>query len=93
LSKTLTEKEKIYNIYLNLLPKKNVYLKYIKSNKKDISNEELAEFIDNLTQKQFEKLQNFFETLPSLKKEVDFKCGKCGYEEKIEIEGIQNFFG
>ena len=61
--------------------------------KKDISNEELAEFIDNLTQKQFEKLQNFFETLPSLKKEVDFKCGKCGYEEKIEIEGIQNFFG
>jgi hypothetical protein len=31
--------------------------------------------------------------MPKMKKTLDFKCGKCGYEEKIDVEGIQNFFG
>lgn len=60
--------------------------------RKDISDEELTEFIENLTQKQFAKVQEFFETVPSIKKQLDFKCNKCGYQEKILIEGIQNFF-
>jgi DNA-directed RNA polymerase subunit M/transcription elongation factor TFIIS len=60
--------------------------------RKDISDEELFEFIENLTQKQFAKVQEFFETVPTIKKELDFKCNKCGYEEKIMVEGIQNFF-
>ena len=60
--------------------------------RKDISDEELSEFIENLTQKQFAKVQEFFETVPAIKKELDFKCNKCGYEEKIMVEGIQNFF-
>ena len=60
--------------------------------RKDISDEELTEFIENLTQKQFAKVQEFFETVPAIKKELDFKCSKCGYQEKILIEGIQNFF-
>lgn len=34
-----TEKEKIYRIYCEMIPKKNVWLKYIKSNKKRISND------------------------------------------------------
>jgi hypothetical protein len=60
--------------------------------RKDISDEELSEFIENLTQKQFAKVQEFFETVPAIKKELDFKCNKCGYQEKIMVEGIQNFF-
>jgi hypothetical protein len=60
--------------------------------RKDIEESELIEFIENLTQKQFEKVQEFFETCPSIKKELDFKCNKCGYQEKIMVEGIQNFF-
>jgi rubrerythrin len=60
--------------------------------RKDIDDVELAEFIENLTQKQFAKVQEFFETVPSMKKELDFKCNKCGYQEKIVVEGIQNFF-
>jgi hypothetical protein len=60
--------------------------------RKDIDDSELTEFIENLTQKQFEKVQAFFETVPAIKKELDFKCNKCGYEEKITVEGIQNFF-
>lgn len=59
---------------------------------KDSTKEELLEFIDSLQAKQLEKLKEFFETLPKLKKKVEFKCNKCGYHEDIEIEGIQSFF-
>jgi hypothetical protein len=61
--------------------------------KKDISKQELTEFFDGMTRDQFAKVQKFFETLPKIKKNVDFKCSKCGYHENIAIEGIQSFFG
>ena len=59
---------------------------------KDTPKEELVEFIENLQQDDVEKIQNFFSTMPKIKKDLDFKCPKCGYEERIEVEGIQNFF-
>jgi hypothetical protein len=59
---------------------------------KDSSKQELIEFIENLTQTELEKIQKFFDTLPKFKKDLHFKCGKCGYEEDILVEGIQNFF-
>jgi hypothetical protein len=59
---------------------------------KDSTKEELMEFVDNLQQDDLEKIQKFFTTMPKISKPFDFKCGKCGYEEKIVVEGIQNFF-
>jgi hypothetical protein len=59
---------------------------------KDSTKEELVEFVDNLQQDDLEKIQKFFTTMPKISKPLDFKCGKCGYEEKIVVEGIQNFF-
>jgi hypothetical protein len=59
---------------------------------KDYKQEELIEFIDNLQQKDLEKIQNFFETSPKIKHNLIFKCRKCSYEENIVIEGLQNFF-
>ena len=59
---------------------------------KDNSREELEEFVDNLQQKDLEKLRDFFDTMPEIKKDVHFKCPKCGYEEDITIKGLQNFF-
>lgn len=59
---------------------------------KDIDRKELQEFVESLTREQFIKVQNFFETMPKVKKDLHFKCNKCGYEEKIFVEGIQNFF-
>lgn len=59
---------------------------------KDVTKEELSEFIDNLQQKDLEKIQNFFETAPKIRKNLNFKCRKCGYEENIIVEGLQNFF-
>ena len=60
---------------------------------KDNTREEVREFVDNLQQKDLEKIQKFFETVPELRKDIDFKCDKCGYNEKITIKGIENFFG
>ena len=59
---------------------------------KDTTPKELEEFIDNLQQKDLEKFKNFFDTMPEIKKELDFKCVKCGHEENITVKGIQNFF-
>lgn len=59
---------------------------------KDQTKEELIEFVDGLQAKDLEKLKEFFDSTPKLKKQLEFKCTKCGYEEKVEVEGLQNFF-
>jgi len=59
---------------------------------KDISKSELSEFFMNFNTKQFQEVQTFFETLPIIRKEIIYTCPKCGEEEKIVLEGLQNFF-
>jgi rubrerythrin len=59
---------------------------------KDSSREELMEFLDSLQSKELEKVKVFFDTLPKVKKDLEFKCNKCGYNENITLEGIQSFF-
>jgi hypothetical protein len=60
---------------------------------KDTDRKELVEFVDSLQSKDLDKIKQFFDTMPKLKKKMDFKCNKCGYHENIELEGIQSFFG
>lgn len=85
-----TEFERIMNIILNcvdyIYDEDNVY------HRKDISKEELTEFVESMNSAQFEKVQNFFSTIPKMKKTLHFHCGKCGYDENIVVEGMQNFF-
>ena len=59
---------------------------------KDSTKEELEEFIDSMQQKDLEKFKDFFDKMPEIKKDVQFKCPKCNYEEEITIKGMQNFF-
>jgi hypothetical protein len=59
---------------------------------KDASELELIDFLDSLTRDQFQKIQDFFDTIPKMKKTLDFKCNKCGYQEEVVLEGVQNFF-
>ena len=54
--------------------------------------QEMVDFVESMTRDQFNKIQEFFETMPKIKKQVDFHCSKCGYDEKITIEGLQSFF-
>lgn len=86
----LSENEVMLNVLVDCIDyiydKENLYYA------KDSTREELQDFIENLQQKDVEKFEVFFETIPEIKKNVDFKCGKCGYEETITLKGIQNFF-
>jgi len=59
---------------------------------KDQSQEELKQFLENLTHGQLEKIKTFFKTMPSLKKTVEFDCPVCKYHHNYTIEGINNFF-
>lgn len=59
---------------------------------KDSTKQELIEFLDSLQSKELDKLKDFFENVPKIEKDLDFKCRKCGHEEIIPLEGIQNFF-
>lgn len=59
---------------------------------KDVKEKDIVDFIDSLTKEQFSQIQNFFENIPKLTKEIDFKCSKCDYEEKLLLEGLQSFF-
>ena len=59
---------------------------------KDYTNDEIADFINNLTQQQFQYIQEFFDTMPKLSHTVDYDCSKCDYDEPLVLEGLQNFF-
>ena len=59
---------------------------------KEQTKEELKEFIENLTQDQFQKIEQFFETMPKLRHPVNYKCPVCGKEHNKVLEGLNNFF-
>ena len=58
----------------------------------DYTQEEKTEFMEQLTQQQFLKIQEFFTTMPVLEYQLEFKCGTCSTEATIPIRGLQNFF-
>jgi hypothetical protein len=54
---------------------------------------EMLEFVESMNQEQFAKVENFFNNLPKLKETIDITCGKCGFHHKIDVEGLESFFG
>ena len=61
-------------------------------NKVDISEKELDEFIDSMSTDNFEKVSNFFETMPKLQHVIQVKNPKTKKKNEILIEGLQSFF-
>jgi hypothetical protein len=59
----------------------------------DESKKELKDFVDSLNSTQFKKLTAFFEDMPALTYNLEFDCVKCGHHNKIELRGMDNFFG
>lgn len=60
---------------------------------KDHTKKELVDFIENLSEAQFQKVSSFFDTMPKLKHTINWKCTGCGVEDEVELEGLANFFG
>jgi len=53
---------------------------------------EFREFVDSLTTKQFEKIQQFYTTSPKLRHIFTVVNPKTGKDSEYTIEGLQNFF-
>jgi len=58
----------------------------------DYPKDELIAFVESLSIQQIDKLQVFFNTMPFIRYETTFQCSKCGYEEPLVYEGINDFF-
>ena len=80
----------LYNLITDCI--ENVYDEDSVYNKSDYTKKELQEFVLNLTKNQFDKLESFFDTMPKIYKDVEFKCS-CGFKETIRLEGLNSFFG
>ena len=73
---------------------------------KDHTEKELIDFLESLTDPQFQKIAKFFEDIPSLNHKVHLECKSkikgddkkkektkvCGYKEDIVLEGLASFF-
>ena len=58
----------------------------------DISKEEMDNFLSQLTSEQFVKLEKFFDTLPKMRKVVEYDCPVCGKHNTVTLEGMTSFF-
>ena len=56
------------------------------------SKKEFREFVDSLTTKQFEKIQQFYATSPKLSHKFSVVNPKTGVSSDYTIEGLQSFF-
>ena len=58
----------------------------------DHTKEELGEFLNSLNSGQFQKVREFFETMPALRHDIEYTCNECGKTEKQTLQGLASFF-
>ena len=59
---------------------------------KETPKEELMEFLNDLNSTQFAKVQNFFDTMPKIKIDIDFTCPVCDKSNHTTLSGLTDFF-
>lgn len=57
----------------------------------EVFKKEVHDFIDQMTNEQFQKVSAYLEDMPSISKEVEYDCSKCGHHNKLELTGISDF--
>ncbi len=62
-------------------------------NRVDISDKDIEEFIDQLTGEQFEKITQFFQTMPKLIHKITVTNPKTNVQSEVVLEGLQSFLG
>ena len=60
---------------------------------KESTKEELMTFLESLTKEQFGRIEEYIDNLPKLEKTIEMTCNKCGYDHKIKVQGLDDFFG
>lgn len=59
---------------------------------KDISTQELSDFVDNLLPDQFAKILEFVQSTPELHFEFKYSCPSCKETVKVELNSVSDFF-
>lgn len=59
---------------------------------KDFSREELRDFLENLTQDQYKKLEYFVDHFPTFYVKAEATCPKCGFVHNIKYDDFTRFF-
>lgn len=54
--------------------------------------DELSQFVENLNSKQYQKVQDFFNSMPKLKHTIKITNPKTKVKSDVTIEGLANFF-
>ncbi|HET8686979.1 MAG TPA: hypothetical protein VFM18_09990 [Methanosarcina sp.] len=59
----------------------------------EYSKQDLIDWMDTqFTDTEMKKINEFLQTIPTLKQDIDYKCPKCGHEHNIHLEGLADFF-
>jgi len=74
------------NSMVRLYDEENVY------EMADHRDSEIDEFIESLSMKQFEKISEWFQSIPVVLYEEEYTCPKCKETHTGRVQGIQNFF-
>jgi len=59
---------------------------------KDQTKQEVTEFLENLTQQQFGRIEEFFAKMPKMSQKIEYDCPVCGKHHEKTMEGLQSFF-
>ena len=59
----------------------------------DMKEKELDEFIDTLDSQQFDRLMNFFQTMPKLRHVIEIVNPKTKKKGEVMLEGLDSFLG
>lgn len=59
---------------------------------KEQTKEELDIFVNSMTKDQFDKLEEFFTSMPKLTQTISKVCDNCNHNNETVLEGLENFF-
>ena len=87
-----TEVDRTFTMILNSI--ENIWDENSVYPSKDHTTDELNAFLESLTTDHFEKIQQFYDTMPRLEHKINYKCEeeKCDHEDSITLRGLQDFF-
>ena len=59
---------------------------------KDISDNDLKDFVESLTLEQLDRLNQYYLDTPSLKETVEYTCELCSTKQERVLQGLNSFF-
>lgn len=60
-------------------------------NRGDFTDEELTEWLEKLVGDNFDQLDEYMKSMPTMRVQMTLTCPNCGTKEKIKLEGLDDF--